>query len=921
MLSKVTQRLLVIKRVTALIVLFFYVNLVLGDVVAWAGAFEDMVQSGHSMGQTMTEDYKPSNLNTTLQNKGLTSTTAIVPHGDAAAAKQAEQGSYYNNPAAMTGGADTEISQTVSDIISSRAEVDLSEDNTFGYKCKERDAEGKCTIWSSSTDILNNSYKDCETVLTPVYDDDPVYKTCTGAKTAYTKQCSSRIYANVTQEVYTAPCQSLDLGVGPGQIYARCKDIYSWYKVLTGTGRYQDDCDCINHGDFGCFRASEYVLGDPPAGATLFATSYENFRDRGDDSGWDSCTEDTYGWYYAYERSVVERLSLMEDTTCPTFDTLIENECAVTSMTQCDSSGSYCFNSIKDSKATGLLPQLEERISQTTSSYPVSCEEACTSEEVDRGDGVIDTIYDCSKPEFEGCAGLCPSGSVSVSSAPGYYSKTGTEYISQDLLGSCTPVGQPVCDENGLNCTWVPNQATISTVDYYSNGFTCKNVGGQLDNYTTCLTYEQITVGDSFSTGGSLATVPVRADWSYPYQYRDRGGTLHDVYFITEASLRGGPDVRPYRNVWKMDTSLACTTNTSDCDTLVAQGCAYESTTCNNDDCTDRTLKYLCGGTGNVTAYEKAYVCAGQVRCMGTDCKEVIKVDSGQFAKAAAAGEILNMMRIDSAQGNIFPGDKFECQSAPKSCCDGSVGGISVGDYIAAGKALYEVGSASAQAYAPTFYNAAEGLVSHLPAGGQVLTQNAAGELVNQSVTEVMKQAVKEAATQALTAVLEAAGVDAAASTAAAAIGAICTVIWVLAVLYAIYVILNFLYGWLFGCDEEDMATSVKLTLQLCHLVGEKDEKALGMNLKKRSVYCCFNSVLARVIHEQGRPQISRGWGPVDNPDCGGLSIGEMNQIDFSAIDVSEYMQYVKTKTNLTEAEQAATLQKASGSVFQLRNQ
>nr|HPN10303.1 conjugal transfer protein TraN [Syntrophales bacterium] len=83
------------------------------------------------------------------------------------------------------------------------------------------------------------------------------------------------------------------------------------------------------------------------------------------------------------------------------------------------------------------------------------------------------------------------------------------------------------------------------------------------------------------------------------------------------------------------------------------------------------------------------------------------------------------------------------------------------------------------------------------------------------------------------------------------------------------------------------------------------------MKLKSENVYCCFNSILARLVHEQGRPQVSRGWGSSEQPDCTGFSIGEFAALDFSQMNLGEYMQYVQTKTNISPAEMEAIQQRA----------
>ncbi len=83
-----------------------------------------------------------------------------------------------------------------------------------------------------------------------------------------------------------------------------------------------------------------------------------------------------------------------------------------------------------------------------------------------------------------------------------------------------------------------------------------------------------------------------------------------------------------------------------------------------------------------------------------------------------------------------------------------------------------------------------------------------------------------------------------------------------------------------------------------CHYVGIHKKKVLGVTLKKRKVYCCFNSRMARVVHEQGRGQLiekglwdtaeNGGWGKAKNPLCGGMSARQLQEIDFDAVDFSE---------------------------------
>lgn len=43
-------------------------------------------------------------------------------------------------------------------------------------------------------------------------------------------------------------------------------------------------------------------------------------------------------------------------------------------------------------------------------------------------------------------------------------------------------------------------------------------------------------------------------------------------------------------------------------------------------------------------------------------------------------------------------------------------------------------------------------------------------------------------------------------------------------------------------------------------------------------------------MNEQGRPQIGKAWGPATAPDCAGFTMGEVAMLDFSKMDLSEFV-------------------------------
>jgi hypothetical protein len=73
----------------------------------------------------------------------------------------------------------------------------------------------------------------------------------------------------------------------------------------------------------------------------------------------------------------------------------------------------------------------------------------------------------------------------------------------------------------------------------------------------------------------------------------------------------------------------------------------------------------------------------------------------------------------------------------------------------------------------------------------------------------------------------------------------------------------------------------------LCRQIGDEYCQSNGLlhectNYQKD--FCCWNSVLARLIAEQGRAQLGIGWGSQRTPNCRGFTQAELEKIDFEAV-------------------------------------
>ena len=110
----------------------------------------------------------------------------------------------------------------------------------------------------------------------------------------------------------------------------------------------------------------------------------------------------------------------------------------------------------------------------------------------------------------------------------------------------------------------------------------------------------------------------------------------------------------------------------------------------------------------------------------------------------------------------------------------------------------------------------------------------------------------------------------------------------------------------LVGCARSVEGTAMKEGAGLCRSIGTWCSSCIRILgkcvtcIEHTTGKCCFNSKLARIINEQGRVQVGKGWGSGRNPDCSGFTIAQLQSLDFSAMDLTEfYASIVPTLPNL----------------------
>ena len=125
---------------------------------------------------------------------------------------------------------------------------------------------------------------------------------------------------------------------------------------------------------------------------------------------------------------------------------------------------------------------------------------------------------------------------------------------------------------------------------------------------------------------------------------------------------------------------------------------------------------------------------------------------------------------------------------------------------------------------------------------------------------------------------------------------------WSLAIAVVLYVVMS-----MASCNQGEGRLAMQEGARLCHTVGTYCSSCIRILgkcvscIEHTTSKCCFNSVLARIVNEQGRSQLGRGWGSGEGPDCSGFTVNELQALNFSTMDLTEfYASIVPTLPNVS---------------------
>lgn len=341
---------------------------------------------------------------------------------------------------------------------------------------------------------------------------------------------------------------------------------------------------------------------------------------------------------------------------------------------------------------------------------------------------------------------------------------------------------------------------------------------------------------------------------------------------------------------WRYRAAFTCRRGGVDtCQPLVDRGCGPIGSSCVAYDdkgaCLSSTVTYQCPDRPPVTT--STNVCSTSVCDDATGCFDTTRPADRDFGKAAALMEAAReggVYGVKDGSVEVFKGFSEECSvktlggSKIKSCCSSAGGGAGFTNYAVIGltaKAAYAAGKEELKAGSKYVYDALfrsqdpEMIKEGMAAASSGLSEGAAEGVAAEAGTSFGTYGFEFSYSS--TGGFEYVGFD--------------------PYTFAFAVAVAIVTEWL-SCDQGEQVLQMKRGQNLCvYLNSYCASKVLGVCVEKKERHCCFNSVLAKLINRQGKAQLG-----IDLNDCGGFNQSQLEALDFSRFDLSEFMATIAPK-------------------------
>ena len=329
------------------------------------------------------------------------------------------------------------------------------------------------------------------------------------------------------------------------------------------------------------------------------------------------------------------------------------------------------------------------------------------------------------------------------------------------------------------------------------------------------------------------------------------------------------------RACWSYERTLTCASGApiDECAALVSSGCTPASSTCKQLNvgsglCEIAQDTYTCPVAAQTTT--TASNCPANVYCLGTNCFNTSYTNDADFARSMSlmeAGREAGVY-LDTSKMQVFKGEGNRCRHRLlKNCCSSDSAGAGMTN-----QSLFGTGSKLVYDVLMNSQNREflyQGMQALLLGGGF------SGSFTTYGITV----AVNGTALPASSAILYS-GENL----------VIAFDPWSLVIAVVIYIIMS-----MSSCNEAEGKLGMKEGAGLCHTVGTWCSSCFRIFgncvscLEHSTGKCCFNSKLARIVNEQGRVQVGKGWGSGESPDCSGFTIAQLQSLDFAAMDLTEF--------------------------------
>lgn len=277
-----------------------------------------------------------------------------------------------------------------------------------------------------------------------------------------------------------------------------------------------------------------------------------------------------------------------------------------------------------------------------------------------------------------------------------------------------------------------------------------------------------------------------------------------------------------------------------------------------------------------------------------TDCCEAPQGTAGSLDAIMLAGSMMrntNWERVNSTLVSWTGGESGTWSTMANS----------VGEWTAsAGKTVGEMWSNVTSSLTSVYENVAGNLGRTVgsASGGAAGTGQLAQDTMTTFGLGQLKQMAMNKAYDLLPGAIRDFVFDAAKSTAQNAVFSTAVTNFMLALnvigwIYTAYQVTKMLLEMLVACDQKEMEASIHKNQKSCFTLDtERCVKYLNVGFTKKCVkkatdMCCYNSMLSRVIMQQAYPQL--GIDPMKS-QCVGLSITQIQQLDFDKIDLTEWI-------------------------------